>query len=135
MAHAADAVAGALHQKRSARFLHQVRAVIRSRTIDTNADPYSGLLQVADRTATGSKCLVAAGAMADRRASPCKSLHFGLIEVDAVSEPGSFIEPAAVFEIVKRPAAMNLQAVAVLVLRFPKMSMHANARTFGKLRG
>src|SRR5450432_4484609 len=65
VADAADAIARPLQQECRTHFLHQIGSVVRGRAIDAKSDLNPRLFHVADRTATGSQQLVAAGAMAD----------------------------------------------------------------------
>ena len=123
----ADAVAAALQQERSAHLLHQIGAIVRGRTVDADADRHAGLFQVADRAEAGRQRLVAAGAVADGCAGLRETVHFGCIEMDAVGKPCAVVEPAAAFEIVERAAAVNFQAIAVLVFGFAEMGVQPHA--------
>ncbi len=55
----------------------------------------------------GCQRLVAARAMADRHAGPRHPGHLVRVEMNAVRQPHPFVQPAAVFQIVDRPAAMT----------------------------
>src|ERR1700674_250491 len=55
MADSADAVAAALEQECRARLLHQVRAVVRRRAVDAEADRNAGPLQITHRTGAGGE--------------------------------------------------------------------------------
>ena len=50
-------------------------------------------------------------------------LHLVGIEEDAVREPGACIEPAALLDIIQRPAAIHLYAEFVLVLGFGEVGV------------
>jgi len=55
--------------------------------------------------------------------------------MNAVSQPCPRVEPAALLEIIERPAAIHLLAEFVLVLYFRQMGMQANVEFFRKRRG
>ena len=57
------------------------------------------------------------------------------VEMNAVREPCPRIEPAALLEIVERPAAMHLLAEFVLVLGLRQMGMQANVEPRGERCG
>src|SRR5438445_11486243 len=105
VADAADAIARPLQQKRGTDFLHQVGSIVRRRAVDAETDRNPRLFHLADRTAARRQNLVAAGAMADGGPGLAEPLHLVGIEEDAVRQPGPRIEPAALFEIVERPAS------------------------------
>ena len=73
--------------------------------------------------------------MADRRSGPAQPPHLGRIEEDAVREPGPRIQPAALLEIVERPAVVDLLAEAVLVLSLGKMGVQTHVEPAGELGG
>src|SRR6185295_2823945 len=116
VADAADAVARPLQQECGTDLLHQVGLIVRRRAVDAEADRDPRLLHLADRTAARRQNLVTAGAMADGGPGLAEPLHLVGIEEDTVRQPGPRIEPAALFEIVQRPAAVHLFAEFVLVL-------------------
>ena len=55
--------------------------------------------------------------------------------MDAVREPGPRVEPAALLEIVERPAAVHLLAELVLVLGLGQMGVQADVELVGELGG
>src|SRR6185436_2319202 len=110
------AIVGTLQQERSAHLLHQVRSVVRGRSVDTEPDADARLLHLAHRATARRQKLVAARAMTDGRLRLAEPLHLIGVEKYAVSKPGPRIEPAALLEIVERTAAIHLQAELVLVL-------------------
>src|SRR6202011_5708653 len=73
--------------------------------------------------------------MADRRSCPRQTHHLIRVEVDSVREPRPLAEPSAILKIVKRAAAIDLLAVAVLILRFGEVSMQSHILLCGKRRG
>ena len=135
VADAADAIARPLQQERGADFLHQVGFIVRGRAVDAKPDRNPRLLHLADRAAARRQNLVAAGAMADGGLGLAEPLHFVRIEEDAVRQPGPRIEPAALFEIIQRPAAMHLLAELVLVLGLGQMRMQADVELVSKCGG
>src|SRR5271165_190016 len=104
------AIARPLQQERRAHLLHQIGGVVRRRAVDAEADADARLLHLANRTAAGCQELVAAGAMAYGGLCPAQPLHLLRTEEDAVGEPRPRIEPAALLEIIERPAIMDLLA-------------------------
>ena len=77
----------------------------------------------ADPAAARCKHLIAAGAMADRRSCPRQAHHLVGLEVNSMGEPRPLAEPSAILEIVKRAAAIDVFAIAVLILGFGEVSM------------
>jgi hypothetical protein len=55
--------------------------------------------------------------------------------MNAVGEPRSCVEPAALLEIVERPAAMHLFAESVLVFGLRQVGMQADVEFFRKRGG
>src|ERR1700756_2408289 len=99
-----DAVARSLQQEGRPHLLHQVGSIVGGRAIDAKADADARLLHLANRTASGRQDLVRAGAVADGGSRLAQPLHLSRIEEDAMREPGTPTEPAALLEIIKRPA-------------------------------
>ena len=95
---------------------------------------HAGCLHVADRAVPGSQHLIAARAMRHRGAGAREPLDLAVIEMDAVREPDPFVEPAAILEIIERPAFVELFAERVLVLGLGEMGVHANVQTRRQLR-
>src|SRR5581483_12043629 len=73
--------------------------------------------------------------MTDGRPRPPKPLHLRGIEEDAMREPSAGIEPAALLEIIERPAIVDLLTEFVLVLGLREMGMQPDVELFGKLGG
>src|SRR6202011_1668860 len=73
--------------------------------------------------------------MADRRSCPRQTHHLVRVEVDSVREPRPLAEPSAILKIVKWATAIDLLAVAVLILGFGEMSMQSHILLCGKRRG
>jgi hypothetical protein len=116
MADLADAITAALEQERRAHLLHQIRTVVRGRAINADTDADTGLLHRAHRASARGQRLVATRAMGNSRSRPREPLHLAFVEVNAVGEPNPIVEPAAVFEVIERPAIVHLLAEPVLVL-------------------
>ena len=135
VADAADAITRALQQECRPHLLHQVGCIVRCRAIDAQADRDPRLFHVADRAATGGQKLVAAGAMADRGSRLAEALHLRRVEMNAMGQPCPRIEPAALLEIIERPAAMHLFAELVLVFGLRQMGMQADVEFFRKRGG
>ena len=135
VADAGNAVARPLQQECSADFLHQVGFIVRRRAVDAKSNRNPRLLHLADRAAARRQDLVAAGAMADGGLGLAEPLHFVRIEENAVRQPGSRIEPTALFQIIQRPAAMHLLAEFVLVLGLGQMRMQADVELVSERGG
>ena len=131
----ADAIARALDQEGGAHLLHQVGAIVRRRAVDADADMHADRFQLAHRAMTGGEHLVRAGAMADGNAGLGEPRHLFGFEMNAVGQPDAAFEPAAGFEIIERPAAVELMTEVVLVVGFGKMRVQANIQFARKIGG
>jgi hypothetical protein len=130
MTHNRDAIAAALNQKCGTHFLNEIGTIVRRGAIDTDTDRDTSLLEIADRTAARRKHLVAAGAMADCRSRSRQACHLIGVEMDSVCEPRPRAKPTAVVEVVQWPEAIDLLAIAVLILGFGEVSMPPNTLLF-----
>ncbi len=59
----------------------------------------------------------------------------GIVEVNAVCQPHALIQPADLFQIIQRPAAIMMQTVVVFVMCFGEVGMKPAIVLFGKRRG
>src|SRR3569833_359854 len=98
------AIACPLQQKGRPDLLDQIGAVIGGRAINAEADYHTCLFHLAHRAAAGGEDLVRAGAVCNARLGLAQPYHFSLVEVEAVSKPSARAEPAALLQIVERPA-------------------------------
>src|SRR5215475_506211 len=73
--------------------------------------------------------------MTDGRLRLGEPLHLTVVKEDAVREPCPRIEPAALLEIVERPATIHLLAKPVLVLGLREMRVQTDVELPGKIGG
>ena len=58
----------------------------------------------------------------------------GIIEMDAMRQPGAFRQPAAIFEIIQWPHPEGGLAKCLFILRFGEMRMQPAIIALGELR-
>ena len=68
--------------------------------------------------------------MTDAEAMTAEPRHFLVIEVDAVCEPHAILQPAELFEVIHRTAAVVMQAIGVFVRGLAEVGVQA-AIVFG----
>ena len=64
--------------------------------------------------------------MRDGRSGAGEARELVGVEMHAVGQPGPPVQPAAFLQIIERPALVDFQAIAVLVLGFGEMRVHAH---------
>ena len=63
---------------------------------------------------------------------PAEAAHLVVVEVDAVREPDPLVQPAALLEVVDRPAAEMREAVFVLVAGLAEMGVEPAVVALGE---
>ncbi len=110
------------HQRMPHPF-HQVGAVVGGRTVNTEPDRRTRPLKLAGAAMTRRQNHVRRRAMAHPDPVRAEPVDLGIIEVDAMRQPGLRAEPAHIRQIVHRPATEHLKAEHVLVFAFAQMGV------------
>ena len=122
-------------QQRVAHALHQVRAVVRGRAVDAEAELDAGRLELAGAALAGGERHVRGRAMADARRPPRRA---GAISASSKWMPCAsqvrVPHPADRLEVVERPQPEGREAEGVLVMGLGEMGVQPAAAARGELR-
>ena len=134
--HRGAAAATARHEQRLLDLEEEVAALVRRRPVDAEADADAGVEHVPHGRHAGAEPEVRGGAVGDAGAARRELGDVGLGEVDAVRAPDVVGQPAEPVEVLDRAAAVELDAVRLLLERLREVGVERQpepARERGRL--
>ena len=125
--HRRAAAAAARDEQRLLDLEEEVAALVRGGAVDAEADADARVEHVAHRRDAGAEPQVRGRAVGDARAGAREPRDVALREVDAVGAPDVVREPAEPVEVLDRAAAVELEAVLLLLERLGEMGVQREA--------